>query len=270
MKEDDRLLDIHELITSVENLKSVRKADLRRFYLQRHPNLTEQTFRRLIYSLEKQRVITSIGAGVYVLQEASLSFGKSKFTFALSNEAEEVNSAVQKSFPYIHYLIWDTKILHEFMIHQPGQSQIILEIEKDVCESVFNRLKEQFMGKIFLDPDRISFERYILNNPESIIISRLITQSPKIISNGVPTARLEKILVDIFADENRFFVFHGQELISIYENAFTAYWINEKTLFRYAGRRKVAKRLRTFITTQTQIGLIQSPGLNELLRENIA
>jgi hypothetical protein len=258
MKDDVHFLDTRELKTSFEGLKSVRKADLRRFYLQRHPDLTEQTFRRLLYSLEKQRVITSIGVGVYVLEDIPSSPGKSKFAPTLSSEIERVNSIIQKSFPYINYLIWDTKILHEFMTHQPGQSQIILEAEKDVCESVFNQLKEQFLGKIFLDPDRQSFERYILDIPESIILYRLLTQSPKIISNGVPSARLEKILVDIFADEDRFFIFQGQELVTIFENAFATYWINEKTLFRYAGRRKVAKELRTFIITQTKIELIQS------------
>jgi hypothetical protein len=258
MKDDVHFLDTRELKTSFEGLKSVRKADLRRFYLQRHPDLTEQTFRRLLYSLEKQRVITSIGVGVYVLEDIPSSPGKSKFAPTLSSEIERVNSIIQKSFPYINYLIWDTKILHEFMTHQPGQSQIILEAEKDVCESVFNQLKEQFLGKIFLDPDRQSFERYILDIPESINLYRLLTQSPKIISNGVPSARLEKILVDIFADEDRFFIFQGQELVTIFENAFATYWINEKTLFRYAGRRTVAKELRTFIITQTKIELIQS------------
>jgi len=258
MKQDNHLLFIRELRSLYENQPSVRKTDLKRFYQQRHPDLTEQSFRRFLYSLEKQKAISSIGAGVYVLQNTSPSYGKGKFTPTLSTEIRAVNALVQKSFPYIDYLVWDTRMLHEFMTHQPGQSQIILETEKEACESVFNRLKEQFFGKIFLDPDRITFERYIFNNPESIILSRLITQFPKIISNGVPTPKLEKILVDIFADEDRFFVFQGQEMVSIYESAFNAYWINERTLFRYAGRRKMANKIRTFITTQTQIELTQS------------
>jgi hypothetical protein len=258
MTDDAYLVEIRELKNSFENLKSVRKADLRRFYLQRHPDLTEQAFRRILYTLEKQKIVISIGSGVYVLRETSISTTKSKFTPALSSETESISSIIQKSFPYIRYLIWDTKILHEFMTHQPGRSQMVLEVEKDACESVFNRLREQFVGRVFLDPDRKSFERYILDNPDSIILYRLITQSPKMVLKGVPTARLEKILVDIFSDKERFFIFQGQELVTIYENAFATFWINEKTLFRYAGRRRIANELMTFINDHTTIELFQS------------
>ena len=72
---------------------------------------------------------------------------------------------------------------------------------------------------------------------------------------GVVCAKLEKILVDIFSDEDRFFIFHGQEMINIFDNAFSNYWINTKTLFRYAGRRKAAERLKHFINSETQIKL---------------
>jgi hypothetical protein len=44
-------------------------------------------------------------------------------------------------------------------------------------------------------------------------------------------------------------------MINIFENAFFKYWINTKTLFRYAGRRKVDEKLKKFIQTQTQITL---------------
>lgn len=258
MKDDDHLTEARDIKISFENSKFVRKTDLRRFYLQRHPDLTEQTFRRILYALEKQQIITPIGAGVYVLREQSHSTGKSIFAPALTSEIESINSIIQKTFPYINYLIWDTKILHELMTHQPGRNQITLEVEKDACESVFNRLKEQFVSRVFLDPDRKSFERYVVDIPDSIILYRLITQSPKIVVNRVPSARLEKILVDIFADEKRFYVFQGQELVTIYENAFASYWVNEKTLFRYAGRRRIAKELRAFINNQTTIELFQS------------
>lgn len=259
MKNANDILDFSELKTSLQNISTITKSNLRSFYLQRHPDWTPQTFRRLLYALEKQRVIISIGAGLYMFQDHPYSLDKVKFAPVPSSKIVEIDSIVQKSFRYIDYLIWDTRLLHEFTTHQPGQGRVILEVEKDACESVFNCLVAQFPGKVFLDPDRTAFERYILNTPESIIVSPLITQSPRIISSGVPMPKLEKILVDIFADEDLFFVFHGHELSLIYENVFSAYLVNEKTLFRYAGRRKTAEKLRTFINTQTQVKLIQSP-----------
>lgn len=70
---------------------------------------------------------------------------------------------------------------------------------------------------------------------------------------GIPCPKIEKILVDIFADEEKFLAFHGQELVHIYENMFQTYLVSEKTLFWYAERRKVHTKIRTFITYDTSI-----------------
>ena len=65
----------------------------------------------------------------------------------------------------------------------------------------------------------MTIERYVVNSPESILLLPLITQPPKIKVKGVVCAKLEKILVDIFSDEDQFFIFHGQEMINICDNA---------------------------------------------------
>lgn len=255
MKTNVSTLAIPELKMKFSKRETVRKVELWEFYLLQNPDLTEQAFRRILYSLEKESCITPIGAGIYALINPFLASNKKKFVPSLSLTAQELSIDVRKNFPYTQYLIWETGALHEFMIHQPSQSQIILEIDKEATESVFNKLKEQSAGNIFLEPDRVTFERYIIDAPESILLLQLVTQSPKMKTKGVVSAKLEKILVDIFSDEDRFFTFHGQEMINIFENAFSTYWINTKTLFRYAGRRKVAGRLKNFINTRTQIEL---------------
>jgi hypothetical protein len=93
---------------------------------------------------------------------------------------------------------------------------------------------------------------------EPIIVSHLITQSPRVKVNGLPYPKIEKILVDLYTDEEKFFVFQGQELVRIYENVFEAYRVSQKTLFRYAERRKVSQKLRAFICKETSIELIQN------------
>lgn len=255
MKTNMATLAIPELKMKFFNRVSVSKVELWNFYHLQNSDLTEQSFRRILYSLEKERLITPIGAGIYVLLNPFLASNKKKFVPSLSSTAQQLGLDVSKNFPFTQYLIWETGTLHEFMTHQPSQSQIILEIEKEATESVFNKLKEQSAGNIFIEPDRVTYERYIIDTTESILLLQLVTQSPKMKTKGVVSAKLEKILVDIFTDEDRFFTFHGQEMINIYENAFSMYWINTKTLFRYAGRRKVIDRLKKFINTQTQIEL---------------
>ena len=236
----------------------IPKSSLRRFYDQVDPALTEQAFRRILYALEKQQTLTPIGAGMYALNEViAPQSSKKNYVPVWSQSQVALNKIMQETFPYLDTLSWETRMLSEWMTHQPAGNQIILETEKDAGESVFNHLKQEYPGRVFLEPDRTMVERYVLPLPESILVTRLITQSPKKKIRGVTFPRLEKILVDIFVDSDKFFAFQGAELVHIFENIFAAYWISEKTLFRYAGRRKATARLKDFLKLHTDLKLSQ-------------
>lgn len=253
MKTDNSLLIIPELMMKFSDRESVQKSELRDFYYFHHPDMTEQAFRRIMYSLKKEKIILPLGVGVYALPIQLQTSSRRYFIPQLSTIALKISHEVTHLFPYTSYIIWETHVLHEFMVHQPGGNQIVIGVDKEAADSVFNKLNENRSLNIYLKPDKFIMERYIATNPDSVLILPLITQSPRMKVHGVVYASLEKILVDIFSEEERFFIFHGQEMINIFENAFASYWINAKTLFRYAGRRKVDEKLKNFIKTQTQI-----------------
>jgi hypothetical protein len=211
-----------------------------------------------LYTLEKRSIIRKIDRGIYTLGNDQPNHQlQKKFIPTFSTELGVLSNSIKAAFPFVEYLIWETKILHEFMLHQPGQNQIILETEKETADSVFNFLNDQHGGKVFLQPDRVTFERYILPRTDNIIVSNLITQSPHQKVNDIPCPKIEKILVDIYADDEKFYVFQGQELIHIFETVFDRYQISEKALFRYADRRKVGIKLHTFVNRKTKIKLLQ-------------
>ncbi|MBS4016278.1 MAG: hypothetical protein KGZ86_07605 [Candidatus Latescibacteria bacterium] len=251
-------LHIRELNKKFPTRRPFQKSALRRFYSRFQPELSEQAFRRILYALEKRQVLTPIGAGMYARTGNEEAVSRENFVPDWSSACKGIQEIVKQAFPYLETLSWETGLLHEWMRHQPANNQIILEVEKDACESVFNHLAQEYPGQVFLEPDRAMMERYILPLPESILISRLVTQSPKKKLRGVVFPRLEKILVDIFVDSDKFFAFQGEELVHIFENVFSAYWINEKTLFRYAGRRNAGARLKNFIDTKTMAALTQT------------
>ena len=62
----------------------------------------------------------------------------------------------------------------------------------------------------------------------------------------MPTATLEKILVDIFSDEE-FQYLQSNELVVIFKSAFERYTINESKLIRYADRKRKKKQLLAFL-----------------------
>lgn len=248
MKQADPLHNLETLKAAFPAGKLVQKSEIKDFYARQDGSLTEQAFRRRLYGLEKQHVILPIGAGLYTFQGAAASTnGKKQFSPTISPTQAALNQTMQETFPYLDYLVWETRLLHEWMIHQPVVNQVLVETEPDACESVFNHLKAQYPGKVFLEPDRLMMERYVLSLPESILVVRLISQSPRIKVQGSLFPRLEKILVDVFADSDKFYSFQGEELARIYENVFRNYWVNPKTMYRYAGRRKVDGKLRAFI-----------------------
>jgi len=251
-------LFLPELQRAFSGRKFFGKMDLRSFYQKRSPSLSEPAFRRILYTLERRDQIIPVDAGVYRFPNGHTApHALKKFTPTFSAELRQIDREVKTAFPYAETLIWETLCLHEFMLHQPGQSQVILETEKDVSESVFNFLNARFIGRVFLQPDRLTFERYILPRPDSIVITSLLSQSPHQKVEGVLTPKLEKILVDIFSDEDIFYIFQGEELAHIFEAAFQRYQISQKAIFRYAQRRKMGQKIREFIQKKTKIQLIQ-------------
>jgi hypothetical protein len=234
---------------------TILKNDLRNFYRTRAQNFNEQFFRRVLYALEKEQVLVSMDAGMYAFKDQESS-RREKFSYNPSKKLSSTHQTLQKAFPYLDYLCWETTLLHEFMTHQPRQNQIIIEAEKDACESVFNGLREKYNGRVFLNPDRSMMEKYVLTEADPIIVIPLISQSPRMTESGIPFPKLEKILVDVFVNKDIFYAFQGKELSNIYENTFSAYWVNEKTMFRYASRRKADKKIRGFIQKKTKIQLV--------------
>lgn len=261
---NDLNLYLPELKGTFSGRKFFGKTDLRKFYTAYSPTLTETAFRRILYALERRDQIISVDAGVYKFPNGhNASQALEKFTPSFSAGLRQIDQAVKTAFPYADYLVWETRLLHEFMLHQPGQSQIVLETEKDVSESVFNFLNARFVGRVFLHPDRLTFERYILPRPDSIIITSLFTQSPHQKVEDISTPKLEKILVDIFGNEDIFYIFQGEELAHIFESAFDRYQVSQKALFRYAQRRKIDPKIREFIQKKTKIQLIRLEEANE-------
>jgi hypothetical protein len=236
------------------------KSELRDFYQDLYEDFDENTFRRIIYSLERDKVITKIDRGIYLLNKNNEQAWhlRKKFIPAFSPDVISITNIIRENFPYTITILWETRILLNFMRHQPGQNLIVLETEKESIESIFNFLENKFTGRVFLDPSQDIVEKYALRNTNSILILPMISRSPRQIVNGVPCPKIEKILVDIWSDKSRFFMFHGRELVNIYETIFQNYQISEKTLFGYAKRRKVDKKIRSFMIEKTDIQLIQS------------
>lgn len=226
--------------------KPFTSEDLYHFYQKYDPNLKKNTFRWRIYVLKNDGVINTLKRGVYSTKS------KKNFEPVVSNKLRNLFSKVKNQFPYLDMCIWETSWLNKFMVHQVFSSNIILEVDKDAASAVFAFLQES-QKNVFLNPGKNQVEHYISVGQTSIIIKNLTVTSPlqEVQNIIVPTA--EKIMVDLFVDDELFVAYQGAELMNIYQELFNTYHINQSTLKQYAHKRHAKDKLISFLKEETGI-----------------
>ena len=156
-------------------------------------------------------------------------------------------------FRDVNLSIWSTQVLNEFMLHLPGKSITILEVEKDALEPVFHYLQDLNKVDVFLEPTTREIALYINEKVNAIILKKLITKSPIQTIDDVPTVTLEKVIVDIYSEKKLFEAFQGSELLHIINNAVEKYAINTKTLLNYANRRSKREEIEVYLREKTAL-----------------
>lgn len=264
---NERVIDlINRFQEDFSGKKLVKKSELKNYAANYIPDMTEQEFRSVLYQLTNNSNIISSGSGTFLIMDSvnkntsnSYLF-KKKYKPLPTDFLYQIVSKIKVAFADVELTVWETRELNQFIVHQPFLNMVIIEVEKDSVESLFNTFSEIYPGQTFISPDHLVFERYILQQKEAIIISKSITQTPKGRQKSEwPFAKLEKILVDIFVNKDLFIFYQGSELITIFEEAFKRFVIDEPSLFRYAGRRNATKKLKEFIQTKTNIELLTIP-----------
>lgn len=212
-----------------------------------YPDAPNQTLTWRISDLKHRGLLESPGRGMYRLAS------ERSFQPVIGRAATRIARRLRQELPLMDYCIWETRWLSNWMNLQPAATWIIVEVEKEMGESVFFRLRELFKN-VFLDPDRKMTELYLLQLNDAIIIKPLVKEAPTIVWGDITVALPEKMLVDIVAEPHLFQAQQG-ELEDIFLVALHETPVNQSKMLRYAGRRKkrqvvdalipVAQRIRT-------------------------
>lgn len=173
---------------------------------------------------------------------------KLPFIPVVSPEMKTIFSSIKDRYPYAELCIWQARVLSSFMQHIPSVDFLIMETDRSAAEAVYEDVREMVDGRmVLLRPTEKEYRLYALGTP-SILVKDLISEAPVIDVDGVTTASLEKILVDItIAPEFEFA--RGSELFTIYENVDQMYRIGKKTMLRYAARRGKKDEIDKLIET---------------------
>jgi len=214
------------------------------------PDFREGQMKRLLAYMIETSQIEHVGRNKYrrIVDKMNVT----KYRNQYSEIAWQIITIMQEEFPLIEYRVWELSWLNEFVNHQLGRNYIFLEVEKDGCEFVFDRIMTEFAGKVLLKPDQNQILRYGAN--DSIIIDRLISESPKGKKEQYNLA-IEKLIVDLFANKRlREMISFGDYPVTL-ENIFKMYEVDQVKMFRYARRRNKEKELREFLQTKTNVEL---------------
>jgi len=213
-------------------------ADVFRFYNEQNLNIPQTTINWRIHNLVQSGVIQRVGRGVYRLGKSNL------FQMDLSFQIKKIARTVKKEFPYTNFCIWELAIINLFSHNLINFNLLFVDVERDAIDAVYYKLKEKQKNVVNI---RKTYDD-ISDLAGNVCVRPLVSHAPTQIQSQISIASLEKILVDLATDKE-FFPFQGNEIFTIYENAFEKYTLNESSMLRYASRKEKREDIKEIINT---------------------
>jgi hypothetical protein len=220
---------VSDLQTYFGEKPEISLEDLREYFQSIDPDIPDSTVNWRVHDMIKSSILHRTGRGQF-----ELGSGR-QYLPELNPRVMKILKFIQRNFSDITYCAWNSDMLNEFAQHLTAYPFIVVDVEKEVAESVYYSIKEHFNG-VFLRPSELLINDLLPDFRLPIIIRHLISESPINEQNNLPLVSLEKILVDVFCDmEFKFLA--GGERRAIFRNAYYKYTINENKLLRYAARK---------------------------------
>lgn len=207
-------------------------------------NISEGSLVVLLNRMIAENKIIRVSYGKYKLNEDL----KHEFLYEPNEFMLSLNKHIKEKFPFIDYCIWQPSVFASMMLHVPAVRTTLVDVEREAMESVFMSLQNvESEIPIFLNPSQEDVDRYITNR-DLIIVRPLVKEAPLDVINGCTVPTLEKMLVDAISDKELQHL-QGNELYTIYSNAFSDYAIKKTRLLRYAARRNRKQKVEQIINT---------------------
>ncbi len=211
------------------------------------------TFDELCKTIKKEKGYTTLRAcinevnnmienkKIYKISSDIYKYGTKKaFSIQKSKINNDIINDIIKNYD-IDFIVWNIFVLNEWLNHLINSNIVILEVEKIYMEFIFEHLKGKY--NILINPSENEIYNYSTDN--TIILKPLISKAPINVKEKSP--KIEKIIVDIFSDKIINSFYEGSERPKIYEQIFSTYAVNYKTLFAYAKRRSIYEEFKAYL-----------------------
>jgi hypothetical protein len=218
------------------HLKVFDVTDIFRFYSEQNPVVLPTTVNWRIHNLVQSGVIQRVGRGVYRIGKSNI------FQPDLSHKLKKTAQSIQKEFPYTDFCVWELATVNFFSHNLINFNLFFVDVERDAVDAFYYKLKEKQKNVVNIRKTHDDISELAGN----ICIRPLVSHAPLKMQEQIQVATLEKILVDLATDKE-FFPFQGNEIFTIYENAFEKYTINESSMLRYAARKEKKEKIKEII-----------------------
>jgi len=205
--------------------------DLKRYFTEKGIKFEEDTLKKYLYLLKKNKVIYPAGRGWYsnIQKEFELNI----------ESTEKIIKLLTDKFPLLEFSCWSTEQLKGFFHHLPTQFVIFIYTDKDFLQSVKDFLIENDYN-VYLNPHKIEVEKFVELKPQTIILRPSVSSR---VSKEKNLTKIEKILVDLFMEMKKITLIDKDEYIKIVSNIILNYRINMAEMLDYADRREVKERV---------------------------
>ena len=209
--------------------------DLKKYFTEKGIKFEEDTLKKYLYLLKKNKVMYPAGRGWYsnIQKEFELNI----------KPTEKIVKLLIEKFPLLEFSCWSTEQLKGFFHHLPSQFITFIYADKDFLQSVKDFLMENDYTA-YLNPYKIEAEKFVELKTKTIILRPYI-------SSRVPKeknkAKIEKVLVDLFMETKKISFIDKDEYTKIFSNIILNYRINMAEMLDYAHNRKIKNEIQNII-----------------------
>jgi len=195
---------------------------------------TDESVKKYLYNLKKEKQIFSAGRGWY---------STIKTSFVLNTQpVKELANCIQQEFPLLSFSCWSTEQLVSYFHHLPTYFVTFVYAEPDSLPSIRDYLRQKF-NNVYLNPTKRDISSNFYLTEKTLILRPAISEEPQ----KEYYATIEKILVDLYLEKDRLDLMDSWEYHKLLHNIIDNFRINIARLLRYANRREVKNQIKELI-----------------------
>lgn len=196
-----------------------------------YPQMRDSSYHWAVCGMLKSGSLTKIARNVYVVQNERK---KPVYRPAYSDLAAKLISQVSDKYPSVHFTVFETALMNDFLNLLVAQNTVYIQMEKDVSIFVFRFLQELGYDHLLYKPNKDDYALYW--KKDCIVVTDLISEAP--LSASAPhEICLEKMLVDMYCDKLISSAYSKSEYPEMLKQAMKTYHIEPAKMMRYARRR---------------------------------